>query len=274
MAFAVAWPLLQPPASAQQLPSAASRVPLPTWFTEIDTAGSGVVTREQFIAYRMKLFDQFDTNKDGVLTKDEFLKLAEPALTPHSPPLADRKAFYEKQFEAIDTDFDDKLTRAEVQADLELGFREFDIDNDGRITQEEARSTGSLCAWRFRLSLSPDVNADCVVDLEEFVAFEIGRFLVLDENRDGNISRQEWLKLAGDPNHNPPGQANHQQRLRALTKRFPEIDANKDGQLDQAEMRATVVALFKRFDLDGSGKITLREWQGDFAPRPRPQGPK
>jgi hypothetical protein len=40
---------------------------LPSWFAEIDTGGSGVVTREQFIAHRMKLVDQLDTDKDGQL---------------------------------------------------------------------------------------------------------------------------------------------------------------------------------------------------------------
>lgn len=270
----------QTPVSAQQMPSALSRVPLPSWFTEIDTTGSGVVTHEQFIAHRMRLFDQLDTNKDGVLTKDEFLKLAEPPFTPDSPdlpPLADRKALYEKLFAAIDTNFGNILTRAELQAYLESGFREFDIDDDGRITQEELRSTGGPCAWFGRPSLSPDVNADCVVDLEEFVAFEIGRrFLFFDEDKDGTISLQEWLKLAGNPNRNPPGQMNYQQRLRELTKLFKEIDVNKDRQLDQAETRAAIVEAFKRIDLDGSGKITLREWQAAFTPqpRPRPQGPK
>src|SRR5688572_11845555 len=95
MVFAVAWPMSQPPASAQQMPSALSRVPLPSWFTEIDTAGSGVVTREQFIAYRMKLVDQLDTNQDGLLTREEFLKLAEPQFTPDPPPLLNLKAIYQ-----------------------------------------------------------------------------------------------------------------------------------------------------------------------------------
>lgn len=261
---AAAWLALQGPSTAQQPMSARPPVPLPSWFTEIDTAGSGIVTREQFVAYRMRFFDQLDTNKDGVLTKDEFLRLAAPPFTLdalNSPPLAQQQAFYGTQFQAIDTNSDGKATRIEVQAYLELGFREFDVDNDGRITQEEARSAGGPCFWSSRPSLSPGV------DLEEFLAFEIGRTLVLDANKDGKISLQEWLKIAGSPNQNPPGQLNYEQRRTVLVKRFREIDTNLDGQLDQAEIRAVAVALFKRFDFDGNGRITPREWQAVCTPQ-------
>src|SRR5512146_424655 len=46
-------------------PNANAPVPLPTWFTEIDTEKKGEVTRQQFLQYRMKTFEQLDANKDG-----------------------------------------------------------------------------------------------------------------------------------------------------------------------------------------------------------------
>lgn len=269
------------PASA---PAAPQPVQPPDWFKEIDAANTGVVTREQFIAYRMKLFDQLDANKDGVLAKEEFLKLAEPPFTadaPNLPPLAQRREFYEKQFDTIDTDADGKVTRAEVQAYVALGFREFDIDMDGRATREEVLLVIRQAQQRQaeidkqiaeRNRHNPDRNGDGAIDLEEFAAFETARMLELDENKDGKVSLQEWLKVAGDRNHNPPGQPNYQQRRDALTKRFHEIDTSKDGHLDRAEIRAMAVALFKKIDLDGNGKVTPQEWQAANTPqRPPPQ---
>ncbi|MGE0423719.1 MAG: EF-hand domain-containing protein [Reyranellaceae bacterium] len=280
--IAPAPPGAKPPGPGPSPAPATQPIQLPDWFREVDTANTGVVTREQFIAYRMKLFDQLDANKDGVLTKEEFLKLAEPPFTPDAPnlpPLAQRREFYEKQFNTIDTDADGKVTRAEVQAYVALGFREFDIDMDGRATREEVLLVIRQAQQRQaeidkqiaeRNRHNPDRNGDGVIDLEEFVAFEIARMMELGADKDGKISLQEWLKVAGDPNHNPPGQPNYQQRRDALTKRFREIDTSKDGHLDQAEIRAMAVALFKKIDLDGNGKITPQEWQAANTPQQPP----
>jgi Ca2+-binding EF-hand superfamily protein len=274
------------PAPAPAPAAAAPPIQLPDWFVEIDTAKSGVVTREQFVAYRMKLFDQLDANKDGTLSKEEFLKLAEPPFTPDAPnlpPLADRRSFYEKQFETIDTDADGKVTRGEVQAYIALGFREFDIDMDGRATREEVllvireaqkRQAQVDAEIDRRNRNNPDRNGDGLIDPEEFVAFETGRMLELDANKDGKVSLQEWLVLAGEANQNPPGQPTYQQRRDALTRRFQELDTNKDGQLDQAEIRAMALALFKKIDADGNGKITPQEWQIANTPQPQQPPPK
>jgi Ca2+-binding EF-hand superfamily protein len=292
--IAPAPPAAKPPAAAPAAPApapaaapAAPRaVQLHDWFKGIDTANSGVVTREQFVAHRMKLFDQLDANKDGTLSKDEFLKLAEPPFTPDAPnlpPLAQRQAVFEKQFETIDTDADGKVTRGEVQAFIALGFREFDIDMDGRATREEVllvvrqaqqRQDEIDRAIAERNRNNPDRNGDGMIDSEEFAAFETGRMLELDTNKDGKINLQEWLVLAGQANQNPPGQPTYQQRRDVLTKRFQEIDGNKDGQLNQAEIRTMALALFKRIDLDGNGKITPQEWQTANTPQPPAAAPK
>lgn len=72
--------------------------------------------------------------------------------------------------------------------------------------------------------------------------------LSLDSNNDGRVSIEEFdsmFRLERDER----------------TKWFREIDTNDDGFLDEAEIRAWSVKLFKRIDLDGDGKITPAEWQ-------------
>src|SRR5205085_2037956 len=88
-----------------------------------DRTQAGVITRAQFIAYRMKTFDQLDADKDGTLSRLEFMKLAEPPFTPPSPDpatLVRRRAFYDKEFASIDANDDGKVTRAEFETSVAL----------------------------------------------------------------------------------------------------------------------------------------------------------
>lgn len=259
---------------------------LPSWFSEIDTGKAGVVNREQFIAHRMKYFDQLDTDKDGLLSRVEFVKLAEPPFSPPPPDpatLGSRRAAYDQQFSAIDTNDDGKVSRAEFQVSAALSFREFDIDGDGRATREEVMLLERIAedarqkARQDHCRMNTDCNGDGVIDLEEFINFEAARLIErLDFDKDGKITLQTFLALAG-PTANIPGQPTYQQRRDQVTQRFNEIDANKNGVIDAAEIRSWATATFKRLDLDGDGKINPSEWQlastSPAAPPPPPAPP-
>lgn len=267
----MALPLLQSATAFGQQATAPRRpVALPAWFIELDAAKAGFVTREQFIAHRLKDFDKLDTDKDGVLSRLEFVKLSEPPFAP--PPVtpaaaARARALYDTQFSSIDTNDDGKMSRAEFQVSVALSFRELDLDGDGRATREEvlllermaedARET----ARKEHCRTNPDCNGDGAVDLQEFVTYETERMLErLDADKDGKITLQTFLVFAG-PNTNLAGQPPYEQRREQVTRRFNEIDANKNGVIDADEIRAWAAATFKRLDLDGDGRINPSEWQ-------------
>jgi Ca2+-binding EF-hand superfamily protein len=236
------------------------------------------VTREEFLAVRMKLFDELDANKDGTLVLAEFVKLAEPPYSQEGqnvPALDQRKRFYEVQFNQIDTNRDSKLSRDEVQVFVNLNFNEFDIDRDNRITEAEVRMILQQAEERRarleeearrrdemrRQAGDMDRNGDGVVDQQEFIDFNTTELMQLDADKDGKISLQEYLALAGQPNENPPNAPNYEQRKQLITTRFRELNTNKDGSLTPAELKTFLTSVFKRLDLNGDGKLSKEEWQ-------------
>jgi hypothetical protein len=113
------------------------------------------------------------------------------------------------RIEALDTNHDGLLSRAEAQAHPHLSqkFGEIDANGDGYL------SRGELMAWHQQHHQGGERGG-------QDGGAHHGGFARFDANHDGQIERSE---VAGDP--------------RALA-RFDQIDANRDGVVSRDEARA------------------------------------
>lgn len=253
-AFAQTPPSQGGPTSPQAIPASPSPLPLPQWFVDIDTAKKGEVSRPDFLAYRMKLFDELDANKDGKLSVEEFMKLAEPPFSgdvPGGPNLEERRSRARGQFQNVDTNRNRFIERGELEAVSHAEFNQYDTDRDNKITEPELRlivqRSFAREAERQRMEgrLRQGLTINDLIDLQLSDADQ------LDKNNDGRISQQEYLVLTG-PAEGPQTQGllPYDLRRQLMLRKFQEIDANKDGVIDRVELTAYAVRQFLGTDLD------------------------
>ncbi|MBS0525705.1 MAG: EF-hand domain-containing protein [Proteobacteria bacterium] len=259
------------PSTAGTTPAPAANpnapVPLPTWFTEIDTEKKGEVTRQQFLQYRMKTFDQLDTNKDNKLTLEEFLKVAEPPYSadgPGAPSLEERRARARAAFQNLDTNRDNVVERAEAEASVHAEFNQYDMDRDNRITEPELRLVVQN-SLRHEEQARREVEArrrQNMVTINEFIDMQLRSADQLDKNNDGKVSQQEYAALAG-PADGPQakGLPPFELRKKIAMMKFNEIDTNKDGFLDRVELTAFAVTQFLHMDLNKDRFLNEEEFK-------------
>jgi Ca2+-binding EF-hand superfamily protein len=267
----------QPPAAQHPAPAPAAPanpnapVPLPTWFVEIDTAKKGEITREQFLKYRMKTFDQLDTNKDGKLSLDEFLKVAEAPFTtdgPGVPPLEERRTRARAEFQNLDTNRDGFVERAEAEALVHAEFNQYDTDRDNKVSEAEIRRIVQAALMRdeqAREAQRREQEAQKrkgLVAINEFIDMQLRSADQLDKNGDGKISQQEYVALAG-PADGPQSQGMppFDLRRKIVMVKFGEIDTNKDGVLDRVELTSFAVNQFLQMDLNKDRWLNEEEFK-------------
>ncbi|WP_421999891.1 hypothetical protein [Reyranella sp.] len=261
-AAAPAAPAGSPQASTQPPP-----VPLPPWFTEIDTEKKGEVTRADFLKYRMKSYDELDTNKDGKLSIEEFVKVAEPPLSkdvPGGPSLEERRNRARAEFHNLDTNRDGFVERGEAEALVHAEFNQYDTDRDNKVTEPEVRLIVQRAMAREAAERQQveQKRRQGMAAINDFIDMQLREADKIDKNGDGKISQQEYLVLAG-PADGPQakGLLPYDLRKKLVLRKFGEIDTNKDGQLDRVELTGSAVKQFADIDENHDRFLTEDEFK-------------
>jgi hypothetical protein len=265
---------------------------LAAWFTEIDTAKKGEVSRADFVKYRMKSFEQLDANKDGKLTIDEFLKVAEPPFSrtcrvgrPRGAPQPRKGRVPEPRHQPR------RLHRARrgrgrwsirVQPVRHGPRQQGDRARVRLIVQRSMAARGRRAPAEVEPAPPPGHGA-----INDFIDMQLREADKLDKNNDGRIDQQEYLgadragrRTAGQgllpydfasssccaSSRDRHQQGRHARPCRAdgrAVMQFFEIDDNKDRFLNEDE--------FKKAQEDETKKMRaiIQAMQPAQPPQPR-----
>ena len=224
-------------------------------------------------------FDSFDTNGDGKISLEEF----EANLYPKTRAKIEEKL-------NMGWKFDPEKWKASLARharwDLSKVFKKFDADGDGALSigefQRAFRALGLLKRSGAKLEVdqamfdSFDTNGDGVVSLQE-----------IEQNMFGKTRKKIEAKLDAGWTFNPEvweaSVARHAKW--DMGKVFKQFDGDGDGQLSLREFQRAFRALglpkrgggkmvvdeamFKSFDTDGDGYISLQEFEENLLPRTR-----
>ncbi|MGE0605838.1 MAG: EF-hand domain-containing protein [Pirellulales bacterium] len=265
-------------------------------FNRLDQDKDGKVTlqevpeegRERF----QNLMTRADRDGDGALTQDELVKEFENIRRQLGIP-GQQHGGGDPLFRTLDTDGDGKLSAAEISAAGET-LKRLDRNGDGQIAREELappRGPGAggqpgqgqaLQAFVERLKQA-DADGDGKISKEEAPDRLKERFADIDKNGDGSIDKEEiqqlvqlmaarqgggngqggqFLERLKQADKDGDGKLSKEEAPGPLQGRFEEFDANKDGFIDQQELR-------QRFQA-GAGQNR----PGADKPGQRPEGAK
>lgn len=130
------------------------------------------------------------------------------------------------------------LPRAQFIADMDSEFRKMDADKNGQLTRTEIEQYQKLQA------------------IAQGKSRNRALFAQLDADRNGQLSPSEFAKIA-----TPAPAANAQPMIARM-------DSNRDSQVSLVEHRGATVANFDRLDADKDGIVTAAEMKaGGITPR-------
>ncbi|QDT96521.1 CREC-EF hand family protein [Gimesia aquarii] len=211
-------------------------------------------------------FKKLDTDNDQVLTQLEFFKSVAKKDLPR----------FTRDFKLFDQDGDQRLTFTEYQNIVSPSQRQLPHPIVERVTERLEKLQADWNKW--------DANGDGKLDKSEFNAAKLtdsvpglalSKWEDWDRNADGFVDAQDVeqvLEIAYGLRY-PTGELLWEPSGRMLTGMlFAYVDKNGDHTIDLTEAKQSqfgfrdgkqTPALFKEWDKDGDGKLTVAEWKAD-----------
>jgi Ca2+-binding EF-hand superfamily protein len=240
----------------------------------------GPLTQDEFDTRTRERFARLDKNSDGILDASEIEAAfsnrdAEGRGWSHRGGAAGSG---EHMHRAFDTNKDGKVTKDEFQAVITKRFAEMDLNNDGRIADEDlppnmrgrnvlaggadtgrgnrfghGRGMGQgngLGGGMMGFMRDADTNKDGVITRDEAMASAMKHFDAMDRNKDGVIDKAD-------------SDAARKEMVDYRVKRFIHaFGADKDGKVTREQFNAKAKERFAQMDRDGDGKIGRNEGPG------------
>lgn len=130
-----------------------------------------------------------------------------------------------------------------------------------------AVATGALAASHARDTFikEQDQNGDAVVSKEEFVATRLAQFALMDANRNGDLSHDEYVgeyqgrlekQLSASTDAAEKKQENRVRQMRQAEVRFGVLDSDKSGAITPAEFAYSGWRMFVTHDSNNDGVVS------------------
>ena len=239
---------------------------------------AGPLTRDEYDARSRERFARLDKNSDGVIDAAEieasmtermgvWQRMRNRMQGDRGPgQAAPGGTMGERLLRVFDTNKEGKVTKDEFLSGVRRHFAEMDLDNDGRITDEDlppmqrgrnilaGGDAGSGPTGRgvpmLRMLQGADANKDGVITLDEALAFAEKRFALLDRNKDGALDKADF-------------DAMRKEMVDYRVKRFiHHFGADKDGKVTREQFMAKADERFAQMDFNNDGSISLDERPG------------
>ena len=115
---------------------------------------------------------------------------------------ASAQSFNSAQFIGIDRDASNAISKSEAANFRQRYFTTLDINGDGQVTFDEYvevnRLKGASTDPDYKVPVpedfsQTDTNKDKILNADEFAAEGVRRFELLDKDKDGSVSRAEFV---------------------------------------------------------------------------------
>lgn len=227
--------------------------------------GRGPLTKADFDSRTRERFARLDKNSDSVIDVAEI----EASITEGMGKRMERVGLKsgemgQRMLRRFDGNKDGRVTKDEFLAEVKRSFAELDLNNDGRISDDDLppmmRGRGVLSGGgpaMGRGGMGPmawlrdaDANKDGVITLDEAVAAAEKQFATMDRSKDGVIEAADFAAM-------------RKEMVDYRVKRFMHhFGADKDNRVTREQFAAKAADRFGRMDYDNNGVIDRSEMPG------------